>query len=289
VHDFSQPEDGEALYATGAKAFRDYSPVTYSPTLGVYRSVRWGRNLELFFLDERSFRSAEAAAACAGDLAPMAPQSVRAALATLAPTLATPVSEPCLATLDDPGRTMLGAAQYAAFTQAIQASSATFKVVVNEVPIQQLYAMPYDRWEGYVADRDRLLQFLQANVRNVAFLSADVHATLVGDVRYQTLGGPATSSGMWEVTTGPVAAPTFAEEFDALVHRKGASGLLGSAFLKPAPPSGLGLRCAALDSPSYAEVTVTSRTLTIAPKDSRGKPVRDVTGTPCAPLVVPAQ
>ena len=44
---------------------------------------------------------------------------------------------------------MLGARQYAAFTKAIRASTATWKVVVNEVPIQQFYALPYDRWEGY--------------------------------------------------------------------------------------------------------------------------------------------
>ena len=286
---FTRAENGEAVYAAGAKAFRDYSPVAYSSTLGLYRSVRWGTNLELFFLDERSFRSAEAARACAGDLAPTAPQSVRNALTGIAPALAAPVGPACLAALDDPGRTMLGPAQYAAFTQAIQASTATFKVVLSEVPVEQLYALPYDRWEGYAAERDRLLHFLQATTKNVVFLSTDVHATLVGEVRYQTLGAPAAGSGMWEVTTGPVAAPTFAQEFDALVHRKGAAALLGSSFLEPAPPSGLGLRCAALDTPSYAEVTVTSRTLTVAPKDARGRPVRDATGAPCAPLVLQAQ
>ena len=51
----------------------------------------------------------------------------------------------------------LGAQQYAAFTKAIKASTATWKVVVNEVPIQQYYALPYDRWEGYEAEREKLL------------------------------------------------------------------------------------------------------------------------------------
>lgn len=286
---FTRPEDGEALYAAGAKAFRDYSPVAYSAALGLYRSVRWGKNLELFFLDERSFRSAEAAKACSNDLAPTAPQSVRTALASVAPALATPIGQACLAALDDPARTILGAAQYAAFTEAIQASTATFKVVLSEAPIEQLYVAPYDRWEGYAAERDRLLRFLQASVRNVVFLSAGAHATLVGDVRYQTLGGPVASTGMWEVAAGPVAAPTFSAELDALVHRKGAGALVGSSFLEPPPPAGLGLRCAALDTPSYAEVTVTSRTLTVAPKDAQGRPVRDAAGAPCAPLVLQAQ
>ena len=154
VNDFSRPEHGEALYRAGVEAFRDYSPVTYSPRLGLYRSVRWGRNLELFFLDERSFRSAKVTGACGGDLAPTAPQAVRNAFGTLAPSLRNPVPAACLAAIDDPSRTMLGARQFAAFTKAVAASTATWKVVVNEVPMQQYYTVPYDRWEGYAAERD---------------------------------------------------------------------------------------------------------------------------------------
>ena len=70
VNDFSRPEHGDALYRAGVRAFRDYSPVSYARGLGLYRSRRFGRNLELFFLDGRSFRSAKAATACGGDPAP---------------------------------------------------------------------------------------------------------------------------------------------------------------------------------------------------------------------------
>ena len=52
---------------------------------------------------------------------------------------------------------MLGRAQEAAFLTAFAASNATFKVVVNEVPMQQFYQLPYDRWEGFAAERTRLL------------------------------------------------------------------------------------------------------------------------------------
>ena len=75
------------------------------------------------------------------------------------------------------------------FTKAIQASTATWKVIVNEVPVQQYYALPYDRWEGYAAERERLLRFLQANVKNVVFLTTDTHANLVNEVRSRTLSG----------------------------------------------------------------------------------------------------
>ena len=184
---------------------------------------------------------------------------------------------------------MLGPAQFAAFTQAIQASTATFKVVLSEAPMEQYYILPYDRWEGYEAERDRLLQFLQANVKNVVFLSTGARADLFDEIRYQTLGGPVEGSGMWEAAAGPVAAGSFAKETDRSLHRTGAGLLIGSSLFKPAPPAGVGMSCAALDVYSYAEVTVTGTTLTVAPRDGQGQPVREQTGVPCAPLVVQAR
>ena len=38
------------------------------------------------------------------------------------------------------------------------------------------------------------------------------------------------------------------------------------------------MRCAALDTYSYAQVTVTAKRLTVAMKDARGRPVREATG-----------
>ena len=289
VNDFSREENGNAIYTAGVKAFTDYAPVAKPSTAtGLYRSFRWGKNLELFFLDERTFRSAKADDACSDDLAPTAPQAMRDAFATLAPGLRTPVSQACLAALSDPSRTMLGARQYAAFTRAIKASKATWKVVVNEVPIQQFYALPYDRWEGYAAERERLLRFLQGSVTNVVFLTTDTHGNLVNEVRYRTLGN-LEGSGIWEVVTGPVATNTFAKEIDGYLGQKGAGTAIGALFFKPAPPNGLGMRCAALDTYSYSEVTVTAKRLTVAMKDARGRPVREATGVACAPLVLTAR
>ena len=66
----------------------------------------------------------------------------------------------CLDAIASPRRTLLGAAQLAAFTRAIRASTATFKVVVNPEPMLQLFALPYDRWEGYAAERTRVIDVL---------------------------------------------------------------------------------------------------------------------------------
>jgi hypothetical protein len=121
------------------------------------------------------------------------------------------------------------------------------------------------------------------------FLSTDGLANLINEIRYRTLGGPIEGSGMWEAVTGPVATGTFAKEIDRLLHSPGAGAFIGSLLFKPPPPAGMGMACAALNVYSYAEVTVTSRTLTVAPKDAQGQPVREQTGAVCPPLVVQAR
>ncbi|HSC92535.1 MAG TPA: alkaline phosphatase D family protein [Gaiellaceae bacterium] len=290
VNDFTVPEHGAALYRAGRTAFAAYAPVAWTPRDGLFRRFRWGRTLELFFLDERSFRSAKATSACGGDLAPTAPQPVRDAFASLAPSLATPVAQGCLDAIADPSRTMLGRAQYERFTRAVAASTATWKVVVNEVPIQQFYALPYDRWEGYAAERERLLRFLQANVRNVVFLTTDAHANFVNEVRLRTLGadGP-QGTGIWEVVTGPVATASYSREIDEALGRPGAGAAVTGLFLKPAPPRGVGMACAAPDVFSYAEVRATPATLSVTPKDAAGRLVREATGSPCGPFTLRAR
>jgi phosphodiesterase/alkaline phosphatase D-like protein len=291
INDFSLAENGKAVYAAGVRAFRDYAPVAAPRAdTGLYRTFRWGRNVELFFLDERSFRSAKAGQACGGDLAPTAPAAVRKAFAALAPPLAQPVPAGCLERLNDPARTMLGVPQYTAFVEAIKESTATWKVVLNEVPLMQFYALPYDRWEGYPVERALLLSEL-AKVKNVVVLTTDLHGHLIGEIRTSTLepGGP-VGTGIWEVVTGPVATNTYAREIDiALGGAVGTGDFVTSLFLKPPPPAGIGLRCAATDAFGYAEVTATRTTLTVAPKAAAGGAVREKTGAVCAPLVLRAR
>jgi alkaline phosphatase D len=288
VNDFSTAEHGTEIYRAGVRAFLDYAPATYRADTGLYRRFRWGRHVELFLLDGRSFRSAKATTACGGDIAPTAPQPVRQAFAALSPALSRPVTQACLDAIASPGRTLLGRAQLDAFTTAVRASTATFKVVVNPVPLMQLYALPYDRWEGYAADRQRVLAAL-AGVRNVVVLTTDTHAHLIGEIRTQTFGpaGP-VGTGIWEVVTGPVATNTYAKEIDEFLGSPGSGAVVTGAFFKPQPPSGLGLRCAQTDAYGYAQVTVTASTLTVQPKTASGTSVRDATGVPCAPLVIRA-
>jgi phosphodiesterase/alkaline phosphatase D-like protein len=300
IDNFSRPVFGEDFFQVGAKAFLDYNPVKYKPATGIYRRFRWGRNVELFFLDERAFRSAPASAgpACNNavtaqpDPLPQLPQRLRDSLASqvgLPPAAAAAISPACTALINDPGRTMLGQAQLTAFQNAVSQSKATFKIIINEVPIQALYWDPYDRWEGYAAERRALLTFLQARVRNLVFLTTDFHANMVNTVRLGSFSeeGPSVDTGFIDVVTGPVALKTFAVDTDLKTGRPGASQFI-RAFLKAPRPLGLELQCAALDVYSYAQVKATSQALTIALRDAQGRPIQETpSGPPCLPFTIP--
>ena len=229
----------------------------------------------------------------APDLAPTAPQRVRNVFAVVTPSLAQPVSQACLDAIHNPNPTMLGASQLRASRTRLKASKAKFKVIMNETPIQQFYALPYDRWEGYEAERQKLLKFIQANVKNVVFLTTDTHANLYNDARLSTFpeeGGP-VDTGIMEMVTGPVATMTFAKEIDGAAGRQGAGDLVTAAFFKQPPPNGPGMQCAATDVYSYTQVKVTSTAVTLTPKDLNGKPVTEKGSgnPPCGPFTIAAK
>ena len=291
INDFSRPEHGAAIYAAGVKAFRDYAPVTYTATNGLYRRFRWGRNVEVFMLDQRSFRSAKASAdpACTNpqtgkpDEAPTAPADKRRLFAAVYPPLSAPVSQACIDRINHPSRTYLGARQLARFTSAIKSSTATWKIVMNELPVSQLYYRPYDRWEGYAAERQRMLQALRGE-KNILWLTTDVHTVGIFDVRYQTFEpGGAMDTGMDEFITGPVATQTFGDEFTDTTGNPGTIDLYASVFAKRQPPDGLGSPCFNPDIYSYSQVKATNTAITVTAKDLNGRVVVDSTDkrTPC--------
>ena len=284
--------NGRTLYRNGARAFRDYAPVGWTKRNGLYRRFRWGKNLELFFLDERSFRSGSAylGGVCDNpqtgepDFAPTVPQSTRASFALLYPPFAEPVSEACIDRIRDPSRTFLGQRQLSRFLRQVKRSTARFKVIVSEMAIQQFYFDPYDTWEGYEADRQRVLSGLQG-VKNVIFVSTDVHATFANDARFQTLepGGP-KDSGIMDIAVGPAATATFQNEIDRETG-EGNGAAADALFFTPAPPLGVGMRCSIVNEYSYGQVKVTRNRLTVTPKGIDGQPERN-DGAPCGPFVL---
>ena len=155
------------------------------PPHGLYRTFRWGKNLELFFLDERSFRSAKVDRSLQrrprADRAAGRAARVRAALARRSRTRSRRRASTRSTTRQ---RTMLGAAQFAAFTKAIRASTATLKVIVNEEPIHAVLRAAVRPLGGLRGRAGAALDVLQASVKNVVFLTTDTHANLVSEVRH---------------------------------------------------------------------------------------------------------
>jgi len=179
-------------------------------------------------------------------------------------------------------KTMLGRDQLTWLKDSLAASDATWKVIVSQVPVQEFFADPYDKWEGYTAERAEIPGYIRANtIKNVVWLSADRHAVLINDVRVGTFTPPFETTGMKEVVAGPIATTPFAGQAAQVAGPSVVPAL--TAFLLAPLPQGLGLSCAVLDRPTYAMVEVSStRTVTITPKDAAGRPV-------CrAPLVITA-
>ena len=180
-----------------------------------------------------------------------------------------------LTELAAPERTMLGARQKAWLTRELLTSEATFKVIVNAVPMSALYVPPYDRWESYVAEREELLQFMRANLRNVIFLTTDLHGTLILEAAPFLSNDPVAK----EVVVGPIAS----------------SGAVAKTEMYPmlrAPRAGVDLpACIHLDTLSYGLVEVDSQAqppqLTITVKSQDGQPLLDpVTRQPCRITIV---
>lgn len=290
-NDFDRETVDPAKFAAGHQAFVEAWPITEQPGGRLYRSVRWGREVELFILDLRSYRTRQASkmAVCANppggrvpDLGPTLPPALRARFALVIRQFRRPVPPGCLDALRDPRRTLLGAAQKAWVKERLRQSDATWKLIVSQVPIQEFFALPYDRWEGYAAERAEILGYIrEQKVRNVVWLSADTHAVLVNDVRLAASGALPEATGMKEVVAGPIATTPFAGEIARTLGAQAAAAF--ATFARTPSPRGPGMSCAVLDRFTYALVEVNARagTVTITPKDVAGRPV-------CVPLVLTA-
>jgi alkaline phosphatase D len=224
-HEVRNDYDGETVdpvqFENGAKAFFEYLPVRKTPHGAPYlidRNVRWGKHVELFFLDGRQFRSEEKF--CNPDPIPDGTETtdtlfspyvedeflavqIDPVLGPLASALLLTPSDPaCVANLlSQPGRTILGSSQLEALKQALLASNATFKVIINNTPLSSLLVTPYDRWDGYVAEQQELLSFIEANLdpSRTLVLTTDFHTNLA-----------VQRDELTEVIVGPIGQTTFA-------------------------------------------------------------------------------
>jgi alkaline phosphatase D len=128
----------------------------------IYRSLRFGRNVELLMLDQRQYRDNQP---CNDRPGPKCPE------------------------VDQP-RNYLGRNQMRWTKDRLQASQATWKVIGNELPIYstragESYIPEFDAWgNGYPVERQELLTHIRdKRINDVAFITGDVHYFAAADVR----------------------------------------------------------------------------------------------------------
>lgn len=243
-----------AVIADGNEAFRDYMPVKEDggdPTK-LYRSFRWGKNAEFFVIDGRQYRDAPANVTEPACLVAGEPAII-------------PTHPDCLAEIAAPGRTYLGATQKAWLKAGLLASTATFKFVVNGPPIFAGNLLPFDRWEGYAAEREEMLEFIASSgMKNVFFLSTDIDVAAVSD----RVANPGPSGGgVPELIAGPAAA-------DTLLRTLPAEAL---PFIPTVPGLFSSIRYFELDRYNYVLVDVDPGAATFTFKDNAGTLLQRVT------------
>lgn len=212
------------LYETGLQAFQEYNAIRdeFWPSSGdprtdderrLYRSRVFGLDAALHMLDARSFRDEE----LPGVMDPLDPEQVDAFLAASF----------------DPARTMLGRVQIEqlkADMLAAKQAGVTWQFVIVPEPIQNLgVILASDRFEGYAAERTEILHFVRSNdIRNVVFIAADIHGTLVNNLMYSFgVGEAQINANAFEVVTGAVAyAAPFGPTVAGLVAAFGLPGAI---------------------------------------------------------------
>jgi alkaline phosphatase D len=227
INDFDGADLKESdpdLYRAGRRAFNDYWPVKKR----YYRKVNWGSKIDLLFLDERTYRHGSADgedSPCRDnegdlDLAPQMPEEQRDELGL------PPVDPECLAHVRDNDHTILGDKQRAWLKDKLKSSNARWKLIINEVPMAQLFVRPYDRWEGFEWERNNILNFIKnQDLKGVVFLTTDLHAN-VGTRIYEDITDQNSKPITYEMITGPIQTCTLDCEVDEILGFDGAGEYL---------------------------------------------------------------
>jgi alkaline phosphatase D len=303
-NDFDLDVDS-SLLNPGVQAFHEYQPISpvalEDPTCSTnprFRTQRVGANVELFFLDERACKSDQAIASCILTMYngspfpyyfPTLPSFVVSQLRAAATSSGIPaalldllvpatVSQSCLDAIRDPSRSMLGSVQKQAFKDALLSSTAPVKVIVSQVPIMISYLNPYDRWEGYEAERIELIHFIRDQVAGkILFATTDSHATYINTVVSDPFSADLSERTPigYEFVTGPIATMTFKQEISILVQSLGLTAFENQLQSIATQVYSIGgCTCLNFDQVSYATVDIgTDLSINVVSKDQNGSPV----------------
>ena len=176
---FSENNDPLEAFAVrrghGYKAYYEHMPlrrtsVPRGPSLQLYRPFAYGTLANIFMLDTRQFRTDQP---CGDNV------------------------KPRCAGMEDPKGTILGGAQEKWLLNSLDRSRSAWNLLGQQVMIARLDRIggpdaqfSMDKWDGYEAARQRLLDFLAARKpRNPVTIAGDIHCNWVTDL-HQNFDNP---------------------------------------------------------------------------------------------------
>jgi alkaline phosphatase D len=194
----------------GYKAFFEAMPFFPVGTSRIYRGLEFGRTVDMIMLDQRQYRADQP---CGDATVPPCPGS-------------------------DAPRRFLGASQMAWAKQRLESSKAAWKVVGNEVMMMNAEVtggsyLNFDSWQGYSVEREELLAHIKAKtIKDVVFVTGDIHTFIAGDVRTQASRGESVAL---EFVAGSITSTSLGETSQDL----GGGNVLQGNDANPATPQGV--------------------------------------------------
>ena len=205
------------------RAFSEYQPAdithdydaSFPNDIKIYRTVRWGKHVELFMTDQRMYRD--------DHLIPEGPLDIAVGKVEHNTSIGSRyfVRKSVYDTREVMKKpTILGSTQKAWFLDAITKSNATWKVWGNEVQMWQMQLrlselpgvpgifsytvyVTCDQWDGYRSERAEIFDALgRANVQNLLVCTGDIHGFFAAELHKDFDAPTAKPVGVEYVTAG---------------------------------------------------------------------------------------
>jgi alkaline phosphatase D len=214
--------------AAAYQAWFESMPIIRDPAVPdrIYGSRRVGQ-VELFSIDDRQYRTNQ----------PCSPHDDAIVLCT------NPYAP------DDPKATLLGLTQRQWLFDALSASTAPWKLILNQVMAMSLDLLPgvplnTDSWDGYAHERALLCDHIsQNNIKDVSFLTGDIHTFFAGSVtrtgRYKSYSIPGEHAGppvATEFVGGSITSQGIADRVSTKESDKNAAARVIDPVIRGANP-----------------------------------------------------
>lgn len=178
-HDPNTEGDFQVRKANSTLAYSEWMPIRLpdpNNTEKIFRKFTWGALADMYFLDTRLYD-----------------RSVQVGYLT-------PTTD---ATRNDTSRYMIGPEQLQWLKDGMTGSTAEWQIVAQQIMVAPLllnilgasFVINGDQWDGYPADRQRLMDMIMNNnINDVVVLTGDIHSSWANDIPYNDTYDPNTGA-----------------------------------------------------------------------------------------------